>query len=57
MQLLNVIEKEKKCWNLGNKVLNDPYTVEDQVAIIYTGSKNVRNIPVNKVEGIWEKIS
>jgi F-type H+-transporting ATPase subunit alpha len=31
--------------------LNDPYTVEDQVAIIYAGSKNLlRNVPVNKVK-------
>jgi F-type H+-transporting ATPase subunit alpha len=27
--------------------LNDPYTVEDQVAIIYAGSKSL-NVPVNK---------
>jgi F-type H+-transporting ATPase subunit alpha len=30
--------------------LNDPYTVEDQVAIIYAGSKLLRNVPVNKVK-------
>ncbi|MBC7641976.1 MAG: F0F1 ATP synthase subunit alpha, partial [Flavobacterium sp.] len=31
--------------------LNSPYTVEDQVAIIYAGSKNLlRNVPVNKVK-------
>jgi F-type H+-transporting ATPase subunit alpha len=31
--------------------LNDPYTVENQVAIIYAGSKNLlRNVPVNKVK-------
>ena len=31
--------------------LNDPFTVEDQVAIIYAGSKNLlRNVPVNKVK-------
>jgi F-type H+-transporting ATPase subunit alpha len=35
---LNVIEKEKKRWIL-KQGLNDPYTVEDQVAIIYAGSK------------------
>lgn len=30
---------------------NDPYTVEDQVAIIYAGSKNLlRNVPVEKVK-------
>jgi F-type H+-transporting ATPase subunit alpha len=37
--------------------LNDPYTVEDQVAIIYAGSKNLlRNVPVNKVKNL-RKIS
>ena len=31
--------------------LNDPYTVEDQVAIIYAGSKNLlKNVPVSKVK-------
>ena len=31
--------------------LNDPYTVEDQTAIIYAGSKNLlRNVPVEKVK-------
>jgi F-type H+-transporting ATPase subunit alpha len=30
--------------------LNDPYTVEDQVAIIYAGSKNLLSVPVNKVK-------
>jgi F-type H+-transporting ATPase subunit alpha len=31
--------------------LNSPYTVENQVAIIYAGSKNLlRNVPVNKVK-------
>jgi F-type H+-transporting ATPase subunit alpha len=33
------------------QAVNDPYTVEDQVAIIYAGSKNLlRNVPVNKVK-------
>jgi F-type H+-transporting ATPase subunit alpha len=31
--------------------VNDPFTVEDQVAIIYAGSKNLlRNVPVAKVK-------
>lgn len=31
--------------------LNDPYPVENQVAIIYAGSKNLlKNVPVNKVK-------
>jgi F-type H+-transporting ATPase subunit alpha len=30
---------------------NDPFTVEDQTAIIYAGSKNLlRNVPVEKVK-------
>ena len=30
---------------------NDPFTVEEQVAIIYAGSKNLlRNVPVEKVK-------
>jgi hypothetical protein len=31
-------------------------TVEDQVAIIYAGSKNLLNVPVNKVKNL-RKIS
>jgi F-type H+-transporting ATPase subunit alpha len=31
--------------------LNDPFAVENQVAIIYAGTKNLlRNVPVNKVK-------
>ncbi|MNR28844.1 ATP synthase subunit alpha [compost metagenome] len=31
--------------------LNDPYPVENQVAIIYAGSKNLlKSVPVNKVK-------
>jgi F-type H+-transporting ATPase subunit alpha len=52
---LNVIEKEEETLRSWNK--NDPYTVEDQVAIIYAGSKNLlRNVPVNKVKNL-RKIS
>ena len=30
---------------------NDPYTVEDQIAVIYAGSKNLmRNVPLNKIK-------
>jgi F-type H+-transporting ATPase subunit alpha len=35
---LNVIEKERNV-EILKQGLNDPYTVEDQVAIIYAGSK------------------
>jgi F-type H+-transporting ATPase subunit alpha len=48
---LNVIEKGKRNVEILKQVLNDPYTVENQVAIIYAGSKNLlRNVPVNKVK-------
>ncbi|MNQ52282.1 ATP synthase subunit alpha [compost metagenome] len=48
---LNVIEKGKRNVEILKQGLNDPYTVEDQVAIIYAGSKNLlRSVPVNKVK-------
>ncbi len=48
---MNVIEKGKRNVEILKQAVNDPYTVEDQVAIIYAGSKNLlRNVPVNKVK-------
>ncbi len=48
---LNVINKGRRNVEILKQDLNDPYTVEDQVAIIYAGSKNLlRNVPVNKVK-------
>ena len=48
---LNVIEKGKRNVEILKQAVNDPYTVEDQVAIIYAGSKNLlRNVPVEKVK-------
>jgi F-type H+-transporting ATPase subunit alpha len=48
---LNVIEKGKRNVEILKQAVNDPYKVEDQVAIIYVGSKNLlRNVPVNKVK-------
>jgi F-type H+-transporting ATPase subunit alpha len=48
---LNVIEKGRRNVEILKQGLNDPFTVEDQVAIIYAGSKNLlRNVPVNKVK-------
>jgi F-type H+-transporting ATPase subunit alpha len=48
---LNVIEKGKRNVEILKQGLNSPYTVENQVAIIYAGSKNLlRNVPVNKVK-------
>ena len=48
---LNVIEKGRRNVEILKQGLNDPYTVEDQVAIIYAGSKNLlKNVPVEKVK-------
>ncbi len=48
---LNVIEKGKRNVEILKQAENTPYTVEDQIAIIYAGSKNLlRNVPVNKVK-------
>ncbi|MCH1595942.1 MAG: F0F1 ATP synthase subunit alpha [Flavobacteriaceae bacterium] len=48
---LNVIEKGRRNVEILKQAQNDPYTVEDQVAIIYAGSKNLlKNVPVNAVK-------
>jgi F-type H+-transporting ATPase subunit alpha len=48
---LNVIEKGKRNVEILKQAQNDPFTVEDQVAIIYAGSKNLlRDVPVEKVK-------
>lgn len=48
---LNVIEKGRRNVEILKQAVNDPYKVEDQVAIIYAGSKNLlRNVPVDKVK-------
>jgi F-type H+-transporting ATPase subunit alpha len=48
---LNVIEKGRRNVEILKQAQNDPYTVEDQVAIIYVGSKNLlRNVPVDRVK-------
>jgi F-type H+/Na+-transporting ATPase subunit alpha len=48
---LNVIEKGKRNVEILKQSVNDPFKVEDQVAIIYAGTKNLlRNVPVNKVK-------
>ena len=48
---LNVIEKGRRNVEILKQAQNDPFTVEDQVAIIYAGSKNLlRNVPVDKVK-------
>ena len=53
---LNVIEKGKRNVEILKQAQNDPFTVEDQVAIIYAGSKNLlRKVPVNKVKEFERK--
>ncbi|MDG1962635.1 MAG: F0F1 ATP synthase subunit alpha [Flavobacteriaceae bacterium] len=48
---MNVIEKGKRNVEILKQAQNDPFTVEDQVAIIYAGSKNLlRQVPVEKVK-------
>ena len=48
---LNVIEKGKRNVEILKQAQNDPFTVEDQVAIIYAGSKNLlRDVPVDKIK-------
>ncbi len=48
---LNVIEKGRRNVEILKQAQNDPFTVEDQVAIIFAGSKNLlRNVPVDKVK-------
>lgn len=47
---LNIIEKGRRNVEVLKQAQNDPFTVEDQIAIIYVGSKNLmRNVPVEKV--------
>ncbi len=48
---LNVIEKGKRNVEILKQNENTPFTVEDQIAIIYAGSKNLlRNVPIDKVK-------
>ena len=48
---LNVIEKGKRNVEILKQAVNDPFTVENQVAIIYAGSRNLlKNVPVDKVK-------
>ncbi|RXJ52475.1 F0F1 ATP synthase subunit alpha [Gelidibacter gilvus] len=48
---LNIIEKGRRNVEILKQAQNDPFKVEDQVAIIYAGSKNLlRDVPVEKVK-------
>ena len=47
----NVIEKGKRNVEILKQPENTPFTVEDQISIIYAGSKNLlRDVPVEKVK-------
>ncbi|MEN8789374.1 MAG: F0F1 ATP synthase subunit alpha [Flavobacteriaceae bacterium] len=47
---LNVIEKGRRNVEILKQAQADPFTVEEQVAIIFAGSKNLlKNVPVEKV--------
>jgi len=48
---LNVINKGKRNVEILKQGQNEPFKVEDQVAIIYAGSQNLlKDVPVNKVK-------
>ncbi|WP_298364591.1 F0F1 ATP synthase subunit alpha [uncultured Lutibacter sp.] len=48
---LNVIEKGKRNVEILKQAQSDPFKVEDQIAIIYAGSKNLlKDVPVEKVK-------
>ncbi|MCW1953624.1 MAG: F0F1 ATP synthase subunit alpha [Flavobacteriia bacterium] len=48
---LNVIEKGRRNVEILKQAQNDPFTVEDQVAIIYAGSKNLlKKVPVEQIK-------
>jgi F-type H+-transporting ATPase subunit alpha len=48
---LNVIEKGKRNVEILKQAQNDPFPVEEQIAIIYAGAKNLlRAVPVEKVK-------
>ncbi len=48
---LNVIEKGKRNVEILKQAQNDPFTVEDQVAMIFAGTRNLlRDVPVKKVK-------
>ncbi|SHI66064.1 F-type H+-transporting ATPase subunit alpha [Mesonia phycicola] len=48
---LSTIEKGKRNVEILKQAQNDPYPVEDQIAIVYAGSKNLlKDVPVEKVK-------
>ena len=48
---MRTIEKGKRNVELLKQAESDPYKVEDQIAVVYAGTKNLlRNVPVEKVK-------
>lgn len=48
---MSVISKGQRNVEILKQAQNDPYSVEDQIAIIYAGSKNLlKEVPVNQVK-------
>src|SRR5690625_3998913 len=48
---LNTIEKGRRNVEILKQAQNDPFPVENQIAIVYAGSKNLlRNVPVRSEE-------
>ncbi len=48
---LSVIEKGRRNVEILKQAVNDPFTVENQIAIIYAGSRNLlKKVPVSKVK-------
>jgi F-type H+-transporting ATPase subunit alpha len=55
---LNVIEKGKRNVEILKQAQNDPFTVQDQVAIIFAGSKNLlRNVQSIRLKNLKENTS
>ena len=53
---MNVIEKGKRNVEILKQAQNDPFKVQDQVAIIFAGSKNLlKKVPVDKVKEFENK--
>ena len=52
---LNVIEKGQRNVEILKQSQNDPFKVEDQIAIIYAGTKNLlKEVPVDKIKDFEE---
>ena len=52
---LNVIEKGQRNVEILKQSQNDPFKVEDQIAIIYAGTKNLlKEVPVDRIKDFEE---